>query len=133
MNYTQSFSTTISQVSLCIVMTLTSMKGFKSWGLDATSVFVSAPLSETEGKCVLLPLKLSVDQSNRSYDLKKHLFCHTPGSSVLGSPRSSAYRDVCVQASTSRLPEPTPLTVYRAVPPAPPPLDSSMVDYTNAH
>jgi hypothetical protein len=77
-------------------------------------------------KCVLLPLKLSVDQSNRPYDLKKHLFCHAPRSSVIGSPRSSAYRDVCVQASTSRLPEPTPLTVYRAVPPVAPPLDSSM-------
>jgi hypothetical protein len=37
-----------------------------------------------ESKCVLLPLKLSVDQSNRTYDLKKHLFCHAPGSSVLG-------------------------------------------------
>jgi hypothetical protein len=50
-------------------------------------------------KCVLLPLKLSVGQSNRSYDLKKHLFCHAPGSSVLGSPRSSTYRDVYVQVS----------------------------------
>jgi hypothetical protein len=69
---------------------------------------------------------LSVDQSNRSYDLKKHL-------SVLGSPRSSVYRDVCVQVSTSRLPEPTPLTVYRAVPQVPPPLDSGMTDYTNAY
>ncbi len=28
------------------------------------------------------------------------------------SPRSSECRDVCVQASTSRLSEPTPLTVY---------------------
>ncbi len=44
----QSFSPTISQVSLCIVMVLTSMKGFRSWDLDATSVFVSAPLSEGE-------------------------------------------------------------------------------------
>jgi len=41
--YTQSFSPTTSQVSLCIVMTLTSMKGFRSWDLDATSSFVSAP------------------------------------------------------------------------------------------
>jgi hypothetical protein len=87
----------------------------------------------SECKCVLLPLKISVDQSNRSYDLKKYLYCHAPGSSVLGSPRSSAYRDVCVQVSTSRLPEPTPLTVYRSVPPVPPPLDSNMVDYTNVH
>ncbi len=31
------------------------------------------------------------------------------------SPRYSAYRDVCAQASTSRFPEPTPLTVYRAM------------------
>ena len=51
-----------------------------------------------------------------------------PGSSVLGGPRSSVYRDVGVQASTSRLSEPTPLTVYRAVPQVPPPLGSSMVD-----
>jgi hypothetical protein len=29
-HFTQSFSPTISQVSLCIVMTLTSMKGFRS-------------------------------------------------------------------------------------------------------
>ncbi len=51
--------------------------------------------------------------------------CHTPGSSVLGSPRSSVYRDVCVQASTSRLPEPTPLTTYRVVPQSEdPPLSS---------
>jgi hypothetical protein len=93
----------------------------------------AALVSHLNVKCVLLPLKLSVDQSNRPYDLKKHLFCHAPGSSVLGSPRSSAYRDVCVQASTSRLPELTPLTMHRAVPSVPPPLDSSMVDYTNAH
>ncbi len=37
------------------------------------------------------------------------------------------------QTSTFRLPEPTPLTVYRAVTQVPPPLDSIMVDYTNAH
>ncbi len=42
--------------------------------------------------------------------------CHVPGSSVLGSSRSSAYKDFCVQTSTSRLSEPTPLTVYRDVP-----------------
>jgi hypothetical protein len=47
-HYTQSCSPTISQVSLRIVMTLTSMKGFRSWDLDATSAFVSAPLSEGE-------------------------------------------------------------------------------------
>jgi hypothetical protein len=47
-HYTQSFSPTISQVSLRIVMVLTSMKGFRSWDLDATSVFVSAPLPEGE-------------------------------------------------------------------------------------
>jgi hypothetical protein len=47
-HYTQSFSPTISQVSLRIVMTLTSMKGFRSWDLDATSAFVSAPLPEGE-------------------------------------------------------------------------------------
>ncbi len=47
-HYTQSFSQTISQVSLRIVMTLTNMKGFRSWDLDATSDFVSAPLPEGE-------------------------------------------------------------------------------------
>jgi hypothetical protein len=47
-HYTQSFSPTISQVSLRIVMALTSMKGFRSWDLDATSAFVSAPLPEGE-------------------------------------------------------------------------------------
>jgi hypothetical protein len=73
-------------------------------------------------KCVLLPLKLSVGQSNRPYDLKKHLFCHAPGPSVLGSPRSSEYRNICVQTSTTWLPEPTPLTMRRAVPSSPPPL-----------
>jgi hypothetical protein len=58
-------------------------------------------ICEVNGKCVLLTLKISVDQSNRSYDLKKHLYCHDPGSSVLGSPRSSAYRDVCVSVRQS--------------------------------
>jgi hypothetical protein len=39
-------------------------------------------------------------------------------SRVIGtwSPRSSTYRPFARQASTSRLPEPTPLTVYRTVP-----------------
>jgi hypothetical protein len=36
-HYTQSFSPTISRVSLRIVVALTSMKGFRSWDLDATS------------------------------------------------------------------------------------------------
>ena len=41
--------------------------------------------------CVLLPLKISVDKSSRSYDLKKHFFMyvvcnHSPGPSVLGDP-----------------------------------------------
>ncbi len=40
------------------------------------------------------------------------------------SHRSSAYRPFACQASTSRLPEPTPLRVYRAVPQVPPPLCS---------
>ncbi len=47
-HYPQSCSPTISQVSLCIVMVLTSMKGFRSWDLDTTSVLVSAPLPEGE-------------------------------------------------------------------------------------
>ncbi len=87
------------------------------WSYDPLPSLGELSSSSLNRKCVLLSLKLSVDQSNRPYDLKKHLFCHAPGSSVLGSLRSSAYRDVCVQASTSRLPEPTPLPVYRSVPP----------------
>jgi hypothetical protein len=38
------------------------------------------------------------------------------------SPRSSSYRPFACQASTSRLPEPAPLTVYRSVSQVPPPL-----------
>ncbi len=40
--------TSKSQVFLGIVMTLTSMKGFRPWDLDETSTFVSEPLSEGE-------------------------------------------------------------------------------------
>ncbi len=47
-HYNESFFPTISQVTLCIVMVLTSMSGFSSWDLDATSVFVSAVLSDDE-------------------------------------------------------------------------------------
>jgi hypothetical protein len=67
-----------------------------SYVSSVCGIFVNTCIRSSggESKCVLLPLKLSVDQSNRTYDLKKHLFCHAPGSSVLGSPRSSAYRDV---------------------------------------
>ncbi len=56
-------------------------------------------------------------------------------SRVIGSrqsPRSSVYRDVCAQASTSRLSEPTPLTVYRAVTRSHHHF-AVVCDYTNAH
>ncbi len=43
-HYNESFSPTISQVTLRIVMALTSMSGFSSWDLDATSAFVSTVL-----------------------------------------------------------------------------------------
>ena len=52
--------------------------------------------------------------------------CHPPGSSVLGSPDPRRTETFARQSSTSRLPEPTPVTVYRAVPQVPPPLCSSM-------
>jgi hypothetical protein len=48
-HYTQSISPTISQVSLCIVMVLTSMKGFRSWDLDTTSAFVSGGRNGVHG------------------------------------------------------------------------------------
>jgi hypothetical protein len=47
-HYIESYSPTISQVSLRIVMALTSMPGFSSWDLDATSAFVSAKLPADE-------------------------------------------------------------------------------------
>ena len=47
-HYDESFSPTISQVTLCIVMDLTSMTGFSSWDLDATSAFVSVVLPDDE-------------------------------------------------------------------------------------
>jgi hypothetical protein len=47
-HYNESFSPTISQVTLRIVMALTSMPGFSSWDLDATSAFVSAVLPDDE-------------------------------------------------------------------------------------
>ena len=47
-HYSESYSPTISQVSLRIVMALTSMPGFSSWDLDATSAFVSAELPADE-------------------------------------------------------------------------------------
>jgi hypothetical protein len=47
-HYNESFPPTISQVILCIVMVVTSIPGFSSWDLDATSAFVSAVLSDDE-------------------------------------------------------------------------------------
>ncbi len=51
---------------------------------------------------------------------------HAPGPSVLGVPDTRRTEPFARQASTSRLPEPTPLTVYRVVPQVPPPLCSNM-------
>jgi hypothetical protein len=51
--------------------------------------------------------------------------CRAPGPSVLGSPdprRTETFARCTRQVSTSRLPEPTPLTVYRDVSQVPPPL-----------
>ena len=48
--------------------------------------------------------------------------CHDPGSSALGAPDPRRTETFPRQASTSRLPEPTPLTVYRDVSQVPPPL-----------
>jgi hypothetical protein len=50
--------------------------------------------------------------------------CHAPGTSVLGSPDPQRTETFTRQTSTFRLPEPTPLTVYRAVPQVPPPFCS---------
>ena len=47
-HYNESFPPTISQVILCIVMVVTSIPGFSSWDLDATSAFVSAVLTDEE-------------------------------------------------------------------------------------
>jgi hypothetical protein len=47
-HYNESFSPTISQVTLLIVMSLTIMPGFSSWDLDVTSAFVSAVLPDDE-------------------------------------------------------------------------------------
>jgi len=49
------------------------------------------------------------------------------GSSVLGSPDPRRTKTIARQVSTSRLPEPKPLTVYRVVPQVTPPLCGSMV------
>jgi hypothetical protein len=47
-DYFQSFSPTVSQVSLRLVLTLTVSPGFLSVDLDATSAFISAPLQDNE-------------------------------------------------------------------------------------
>ncbi len=47
-HYNESFSPTISQVTLCRVMVLTGMQGFSSWDLDTTSTFVSVVLADDE-------------------------------------------------------------------------------------
>jgi hypothetical protein len=73
-----------------------------------------------ESLCVLLPLENLLWAKLRDYVISRVNTC----SRVIGtwSPRSSTYRPFAWQASTSRLPEPPPLTVYRAVPQVPPPL-----------
>ncbi len=48
LHYNESFSPTISQVTLRIIMALTSVPGFSSWDSDATSAFVSAVLPVDE-------------------------------------------------------------------------------------
>ena len=72
--------------------------------------------------CVLLPLENLLWAKLRDYAISRVNTC----SRAIGtwSPRSSAYRPFACQASTSRPPEPTPITVYRAVPQVPPPLCS---------
>ncbi len=47
-DYFQSFSPTVSQVSLRLVLTLTASPDFLSVDLDATSAFISAPLQGNE-------------------------------------------------------------------------------------
>jgi hypothetical protein len=47
-HYNESFSPTISQVTLHTVMASTNMPGFSSWDLDATSAFVSDVLPDDE-------------------------------------------------------------------------------------
>ena len=47
-HYDESFLPTISQATLRIVMVLTTMSGFGSWDLDATSAFILAVLSDDE-------------------------------------------------------------------------------------
>ncbi len=47
-DYFHSFSPTVSQVSLRLVLALTASPGFLSVDLDATSAFISAPLQDNE-------------------------------------------------------------------------------------
>jgi hypothetical protein len=47
-DYFQSFSSTASQVSLCLVLAHTESPGFLSVDLDTTSAFISAPLQDNE-------------------------------------------------------------------------------------
>ena len=74
--------------------------------------------------CVLLPLENLLWAKLRDYTISR--VNHAPGTSVLGVPDPRRTETFARQVSTSRLPEPTPLTVYRAVPQVPPPLCSSM-------
>jgi hypothetical protein len=60
------------------------------------------------------------------HNIESPLCCDAPGSSVLGDPDPRRTETFVCQTSTSRLPEPTPLTVYRTVSQVPPPLCSSM-------
>jgi hypothetical protein len=81
--------------------------------------------------CALLPLENLLWVKLRDYAISRV----NTWSRAIGtwSPRSSVYRPFVCQAWTSRLPEPTPLTVYRTVFQVPPPLCSYYGDYTNAH
>jgi hypothetical protein len=51
-----SFSPTASQVTLRVILALTAMVGFKSWDLDATCAFISAPLPKGQ-KLYLKPIE----------------------------------------------------------------------------
>jgi hypothetical protein len=51
LNYFSSFSPTALQVTLRVILVLTAMVGFKSWDLDATCAFISAPLPKGQKLC----------------------------------------------------------------------------------
>jgi hypothetical protein len=50
-----SFSPTASQVTLRVILALTTMVGFKGWDLDVTYAFISAPLPKGQNLCPVPP------------------------------------------------------------------------------